>query len=268
MAIYFGLSPFDLPLTLESIGNHWAQETISRPEGYPLYHWLQTEQGSGTIEIGTSVFSLKPGEGILIVPDIPHLYYRTGELWTTSFATFTGTLRQEIPKITGSAPFTLVSAADGQKYSRWVSKIIQAHEHRQLDAAELSGQCYAFLMSFVYGKQSRELADQPLYQKYVLPVIKEIETNYSQPLTVTGLCSQVYVTPQYLSRLFKRFLGSSVYTYLMNYRIQKAKELLMNRPETEIQHIAHQVGFQDASHFISVFRTATGYTPLEFRKLH
>ena len=50
--------------------------------------------------------------------------------------------------------------------------------------------------------------------------------------------------------------------------IQKAKELLMNRPETEIQHIAHQVGFQDASHFISVFRTATGYTPLEFRKLH
>lgn len=55
MAIYFGLSPFDLPLTLESIGNHWAQETISRPEGYPLYHWLQTEQGSGTIEIGTSV---------------------------------------------------------------------------------------------------------------------------------------------------------------------------------------------------------------------
>lgn len=117
-------------------------------------------------------------------------------------------------------------------------------------------------------KQSRELADQPLYQKYVLPVIKEIETNYSQPLTVTGLCSQVYVTPQYLSRLFKRFLGSSVYTYLMNYRIQKAKELLMNRPETEIQHIAHQVGFQDASHFISVFRTATGYTPLEFRKLH
>ena len=42
----------------------------------------------------------------------------------------------------------------------------------------------------------------------------------------------------------------------------------MNRPETEIQHIAHQVGFQDASHFISVFRTATGYTPLEFRKLH
>ena len=152
----------------------------------------------------------------------------------------------------------LFRSADGQKYSRWVSKIIQAHEHRQLDAAELSGQCYAFLMSFAYGKQSRELADQPLYQKYVLPVIKEIETNYSQPLTVTGLCSQVYVTPQYLSRLFKRFLGSSVYTYLMNYRIQKAKELLMNRPETEIQHIAHQVGFQDASHFISVFRTATG----------
>src|SRR5699024_9195030 len=111
-------------------------------------------------------------------------------------------------------------------------------------------------------------ADQPLYQKYVLPVIKEIETNYSQPLTVTGLCSQVYVTPQYLSRLFNRFLGSSVSTYLMNYRIQTAHALLVNRPETEIQHIAHQVGFQDASPVVSVVRSVTGYTPLEFRNLH
>lgn len=268
MPLYFGLSPFDLPLTLESIGNHWTQEAISRPEGYPLYHWLQTEQGCGAVKIAHSLLSLKANEGILIAPNVPHSYYRTGEIWTTSFATFTGTLGPEISKITGNAPFTLISAADGRNYSRWISRIISAHESHQLDAAELSSQCYAFLMNFVYGKQSQDLAYHPLYQKYIFPIIKQIETNYDQPLTVSDLCRSVYITPQYLSRLFQRFLGCSPYMYLMNYRISKAKEWLLSHPEAEIQYIAHRVGFQDASHFIAVFKSSTGFTPLEFRKLH
>lgn len=268
MPIYFGLSPFDLPLTIESIGNHWTQEAISRPEGFPLYHWLQTEQGRGAVKIAHTEIPLKAMEGILIAPGIPHEYYSTTEIWTTSFATFTGTLSREIPRITGSAPFILVSSAEGRKYSRWISRMIEAHETRRLNAAELSSQCYSFLIGFTYGKQGRESTDHPLYLKYMLPVIKEIETNYAQPLSVSELCRKVYITPQYLSRLFRRFFGCSAYTYLMNYRIDKAKELLVNRPEAEIQHIAHHVGFQDSSHFIAIFKSSTGYTPLEFRKLH
>lgn len=268
MPIYFGLSPFDLPLTIESIGNHWTQEAISRPEGFPLYHWLQTEQGRGTVKIAHTEISLKTMEGILIAPGIPHEYYGISEIWTTSFATFTGTLCREIPKIAGTAPFTLVPSSEGQTYSRWISRMITAHESHRLDAAELSSQCYSFLLSFSYGKKSRESTEHPLYRKYLSPVIKEIETHYDQPLSVSELCGIVYITPQYLSRLFRRFFGCSAYSYLMNYRIDKAKEWLVNKPETEIQHIAHHVGFQDASHFIAVFKASTGYTPLEFRKIH
>lgn len=268
MPIYFALSPFDLPLTLESIGNHWNQEPVRRPEGYPLYHWLQTEQGSGFVEICGKQILLKSNEGILISPGTPHFYRADDDLWLTSFATFTGTLRAGIPKIVGEAPFTLVSAADGRPFRQFVNRMVAAHESRCLDALSLSAECYSFLLRFSCGKRSHDLADHPQYRKYVLPVIQEIETTYDQPLTVPELSALVYITPQYLSRLFQRFLGCSVYTYLQNFRISRAKELLLNEPETEVQHIAHRVGFQDSSHFISVFGASTGYTPLEFRKLH
>lgn len=81
------------------------------------------------------------------------------------------------------------------------------------------------------------------------------------------LSRQVFVTPQYLSRLFQRFLGCSVYEYLMTCRINRAKELLPTAPRMEVQEIAAQTGFSDPSHFIAMFRKNTGRTPLEFRKI-
>ena len=105
-----------------------------------------------------------------------------------------------------------------------------------------------------------------MYVKYVAPVIKIIETQYDCPLTAQELSRQVYVTPQYLSRLFNRFLGYSVYEYLVMYRITKAKELLITHWDLDVQQIALSVGFQDPSHFIVMFRKITGTTPLEFRK--
>ncbi|MFQ7551269.1 MAG: helix-turn-helix domain-containing protein [Blautia marasmi] len=82
------------------------------------------------------------------------------------------------------------------------------------------------------------------------------------------LSRQVFISPQYLSRLFNRFLGCSAYEYLTIYRINKAKEYLLINPRMEVQDIAHKVGFTDSSHFISVFRKMTGITPLGFRNLN
>ena len=45
MPIYFYQTNQQLPLSLESIGNDWAQDDVARPDGYPYFHWLQTEQG-------------------------------------------------------------------------------------------------------------------------------------------------------------------------------------------------------------------------------
>ena len=98
--------------------------------------------------------------------------------------------------------------------------------------------------------------------------MKEIESSYFLPLTIEKLSRQVFITPQYLSRLFRRYLNCSAYEYLTSYRLSKAKELLITAPRLEIQEIARRTGFTDSSHFIAVFKKAVGVTPLEFRRLN
>ena len=91
---------------------------------------------------------------------------------------------------------------------------------------------------------------------------------YDTRLTVPELSRSVYITPQYLSRLFRRFLGCSTYEYLMNYRITRAKEMLRANPGMGVADIAHMVGFEEPSHFIVMFKKAVGMTPLAFRNLY
>ena len=104
--------------------------------------------------------------------------------------------------------------------------------------------------------------------QYVRPAMQEIESHLSDPLNVDDLAEQLHITPQYLTRLFQRFVGSSVRSYISVLRISRAKELLISRPYTTLDGIAALCGYRDVSYFISVFRQQTGTTPKQFRKLY
>lgn len=268
MPIFFRPFSYELPLTLDSIGNKWTQEPVYRQEGFPLYHWLQTESGCGRIYALETEWELRKGEGILIAPHIAHSYAPCAECWNTSFATFDGTLASDMHKVSGAEPVLFVDANRGKYHQKWVERMITAYTSGRLDAAGLSVECYDFFMHFTDIYKADQLHEHPLYLQYVEPVIKEIELKYSEPITVDSLALLVYITPQYLTRLFKRFLGCSVYTYLTNYRINRAKELLISHSNMEIQHIYHRVGYNDVSHFIAAFKQHTGITPKQFRKLY
>ncbi|WP_310601664.1 AraC family transcriptional regulator [Anaerosporobacter sp.] len=268
MPIYFELSSRELPLTIDSIGNQWYQENIERPKGFPHYHWLQTESGLGEVVIDGKQLSLPEGTGVLIAPFVPHSYYSNQEEWRTSFVTFSGALETDISKIVGHERYIPVADHEGFSFQNWINHTISLHENQQINPVQLSIDCYVFLMNVNPVQDYRGFLEQPLYQRYVLPIIKEIETKYSEDITVQYLADIAYVSPQYLSRLFKRFLGCSTSMYLTNYRMLKAKEFLVNRPELEIQQISFRVGYHDTSHFIAMFKSITGYTPLEFRHLH
>ena len=74
MPIYFRNAPVREPFIYDSIGNHWLQDATSRPNGYPFYHYLQTESGCGRITIQGKSYLLHEQEGVLIAPSIRHSY--------------------------------------------------------------------------------------------------------------------------------------------------------------------------------------------------
>lgn len=268
MPIIFRSAPVTEPYTFESIGRNWQQDRITRPGGYPFYHYLQTEKGSGRIETAAGAYILREQEGLLIAPFIRHSYEKTDSEWIVRFATFTGTAERSIPQIMGNRQVVFAGAGQGRPISRLIDDSIAIYGSHPPDGRQLSVNCYTMLIHIADSSHAVHPEEDALYRNYILPVIREIEINYPLPLTVEKLSRLVFVTPQYLTRLFHRYLNCSAYEYLTAFRIGKAKELLITARRLEIQEIARRTGFSDASHFISVFKKAVGATPLEFRRLN
>lgn len=266
MPIYFQLNQQQLPFTLESVGHNWYQVYINRPEGYPYYHWLQTESGIGEVWIQQKKIRLTCGEGILIAPFIPHIYFSIDN-WQTKFATFNGEFSPYFSEITQVPTFAIASDTSNFNFSNWIDELIHEHLANRLIETNLSTKCYDFLLQFRHLQQHNKEQQHPLFQQFVFPTLIEIETNYASQLTSQQLAQKLFITPQYLSRLFKRFLNQSPYQYLTDYRMNRAKELLINDLYLDIQDIALRVGFMSTSQFIQLFKQRTSYTPNQFRQL-
>lgn len=100
-------------------------------------------------------------------------------------------------------------------------------------------------------------------------LVEEIERylqdHFSEPITHQILSDKFGLVPYYLSKIFKRSKGVSPSKYLVNLRIQKAKELIMNSPEILSKDVAELVGYDDYSYFGKVFKMVTGMTVSEFK---
>lgn len=87
-----------------------------------------------------------------------------------------------------------------------------------------------------------------------------IHEQYGNHINLSNTAESLNITPEYLSYLFHRDMGVNFSTYLRNYRIGKACEL-MKDGNAKIYEIAHACGFSDAKYFCRVFREVTGRPP-------
>jgi two-component system response regulator YesN len=122
-----------------------------------------------------------------------------------------------------------------------------------------------------YRRKLREYANvlvvhnQSRVERVVEQAEKYIRQNYAHDVTLNGVSAEVFVSPQYLSRIFHSEKGISFIEYLNRYRIERAKELLYQK-NVPITEVAFQAGYNDYKYFGNVFKKYTGLTPRDFRK--
>jgi len=102
-------------------------------------------------------------------------------------------------------------------------------------------------------------------EKLVHQISVIIQNTYHEQITITGLSSQVYLSPNYLRSIYKEKTGVTIHEYLTKVRLEKAKEMLGD-PSLKVQDIAQKVGYESTSYFISLFLKSQGVTPNEYRK--
>lgn len=97
-------------------------------------------------------------------------------------------------------------------------------------------------------------------------VKKIIHESYTGELDNRKIAEELELSPNYMGQVFKSGTGKSIKEYITLVRIEAAKKLLRNS-RMMVYEIAFQTGFKDEHYFSSVFKTATGMSPSEFREL-
>jgi len=110
---------------------------------------------------------------------------------------------------------------------------------------------------------SRKKEDKP-----VITIAKEyLDSRYNTNVTLDSLCDFVAVSKNYFCYLFKKETSMSVWEYLTNLRIEKAKNFLKNT-NLRVYEISYRVGYENPSYFTRCFKRIAGVTPREYNELY
>lgn len=91
-----------------------------------------------------------------------------------------------------------------------------------------------------------------------------LHEHYAEPITLDLLAKLLDSSPRHLSRLFKHQTGSSPIDYVIQIRMDKAKELLLTTDAT-LQEIAEGIGYPDRYYFAKMFKRYVGVAPIRYR---
>lgn len=267
MRYSFRVNDRSLPFYVDSIGYDWHQEDINRPHGYPYVHWLQSLSGTGEVTVGNQTFLLGENQGILIHQGIPHTYHSTGGDWQTEFFTFGGALISETTAMLGFHDYLLIKEDDEQVFNFIKKHHVEIEDPEPLQLYRSSELVYQFLL-LLKRHMITNPRNQPIYQNVIEPIIQLIHEHYGENLENSDFANFSNYSEQYILEVFRKFAGTSPHQYLLQYRIQKTKELLLNNSKYSVEEVGKMVGFNTNSHFISVFKRFEEITPGKFRHFY
>jgi len=101
-------------------------------------------------------------------------------------------------------------------------------------------------------------------------IIRYLNENYdNEEISLKWITRNfVFMNTDYLGKLFKKGTGMSFNRYLMNIRVERAKDYLLRYPESKVHECAYKHGFgYNQQYFSRIFKAYTGLTPSEFKNL-
>ena len=243
---------------------HYYGPTVR--SGYMFYFVLD---GEGIYQFHNDKYELKTGEGFLIIPNnLIKFQASLDNPWTYLWIGLAGNqianylqntcINEQNPIFKFSMDDNLYKAAQ---------KIIENHEYFPQNNLKVTAKLYIFLETvcelYPCQKKSRAYNDS---RDIIESAVYIINNNYcDSKLTIDSISNSLHVNRSYLYRIFKAKMGQSPQQYLINYRMDRAKDLIENE-NLPFNIIADSVGYKDPLTFSREFKRKVGISPSKYRQ--
>lgn len=205
---------------------------------------------------------LKFGEhDLLVMLPNERIYYEALEPWSISWLGLYGKTVNEYMDLLGITPQNpILHISLYNELGSVMEKIYDASKTKsyssQLHNIGLVYEFFSILMD------NSTLDKKP---DIISSALKIIDYNYCSGISVEQIAKNLSVDPAYFSRKFAKHVGVSPKKYILNKRIERAKELLCVT-DAGVFEISNSVGYEDPFYFCRIFKKMTNFSPSEYRK--
>ncbi len=220
--------------------------------------------GKGVFYCGTNKFCLKKGQMFVIFPGTIVKYQADeSDPWHYIWTDFNGEEAAGILQLMGITYKSPVKEVNnGTDLVELVRQMPPERTADMSDNLKFSAKLYEFMSLLVKDNCRRHNTESDYFET----AARYIRAHYYEQITVESIAGCVSVSRKYLYAIFKNVLGISPKDYIINYRVEKAKEFL--KDETlSVGSVAYSVGYDDSLNFSKMFKSKTGVSPSEYRKL-
>lgn len=257
---------------------HCGQQSC--PSRYTYNHKHRNEfhlhfilNGKGILHINKKIYFLEKGDIFVLPPNIISHYHADDENpWEYIWVTFNGTNARtylEYAGITDNNP-VIRSAIPTSQYLPLVKKILGANELTYANELKRVGYLFEILAKLIDAQQSANGPIERRYEysseTYIKHALEYITNNYDH-IKINDIANFIGINRSYLTNIFKKKLDISPQKYLVQYRLEKAEELIRTT-NLSIKDIASHIGYQDSLNFSKMFKKTYGVSPKYYRLTH
>lgn len=231
---------------------------------HQLIHFVLKGKGIYRTEYGE--YEIKEGEAFLIRPG-EVTYYRADleEPWSYAWIAFDGDEAETLlERYYPDRRLPVCAMGETAAVSGWFEGLLGSFGSAEENRERVLGYFYLIMACLLRTGKGGVPVDEEGYFKRAVAFIRH---NYSYPIQVSEIADYVGIDRTYLYRIFMRQAGVSPKQYLNRYRLEEAKEMLV-QTEYRITEIAYSCGYHDSSSFCRHFQKETKTAPARYRRLN
>ncbi len=274
-----------LPVIVKTIERFHDPDWSMEPNRHDHYEMVYIKKGIAVFEISGQPVQIGPNDIIIIKPGQPHKFIvksETGCEYIVLNFKFSSQMEGGISQVpvgdflnfvSGKESGSFISLKVSQKNEiiLLLNRILKERQSKEIGSGVLESlmvmELFVFISRALKMEWENSIKNKSSKVKELVRVaVNFINSNYERDISLSDIARFVFLSPSYFTRAFKDEMGVSPIHFLLEVRVQRAKELLEGTG-TKISDIALSVGFSNQQRFNEIFKKYSGMTPLQYRKM-
>lgn len=273
-----------VPVIVRSVERFMDTSWIQEPSRHDSFEMVYIKKGNAIFEIAGTPVDIGPNEIIIIKPGQPHkviVKSDSGCEFVVFNFKFESKINRSISEVSisdfidfvsnkESGPFITLKVSSKNDIIVLIDRILKEKENDEIGKDFLNYLLVLELFVLISRAMKMEWENSikgksNKLKEVIQAAVNYININYERDISLKDIAKYVFLSPSYFAKAFKDETGKSPISYLIQVRLNRAKELLAET-EQKVYEIAVSVGFSNQQRFNEIFKKYTGMTPLQYRK--